>query len=76
MATLRTGDIVMVVRLNLESRGCLGRRPVPGETGSVRTVVEQDGLVTYMVERRRPDGTEEWLGDFEEADLALKSRRA
>jgi hypothetical protein len=74
MATLRTGDIVTVVRLNWESRGCLGRRPVPGETGRVRTVVEQDGLVTYMVERRRPDGTEEWLGDFDEGDLKLKNR--
>jgi hypothetical protein len=75
MAALRTGDVVTVVRLNLESRGCLGRHPAPGETGRVRTVVEQNGLVTYIVERRRPDGTEDWLGDFAEGDLELKNRR-
>jgi hypothetical protein len=72
MATLRSGDLVTVVRLNLESHGCIGRRPRPGDAGRVRHVIEENGYVTYIVECLRPDGTEEWLCDFDEGDLELK----
>jgi hypothetical protein len=72
MATMRAGDVVSVVRLNPESRGCIGRRPQAGDVGRVRHVIEENGYVTYIVECQRPDGTEEWLCDFDEGDLELK----
>jgi hypothetical protein len=74
MAEFREDDIVAIVRLNCVSHGCLGRHPVTGETGRVRNVIEGEGFTTYIVERLRPDGTEEWLCDFDEGDLELKRR--
>jgi hypothetical protein len=74
MAAFRAGDIVAIVRLNPEAHGCLGRHPQPGETGRVRHVIEENGYLTYIVEGLRPDGTEDWLCDFDEKDLELKSR--
>jgi hypothetical protein len=74
MAVFHEGDIVAIVRLNCGSHGCLGRHPVTGETGRVRNVIEGEGFTTYIVERLRFDGTEEWLCDFDEANLELKSR--
>ena len=71
---LRAGDLVTVVRMNLGSHGCLGRHPLPGETGRVRHVIEENGYITCIVECLRPDGTEEWLCDFDESDLELKNR--
>jgi hypothetical protein len=74
MAAFGAGDIVAIVRLNAKAHGCLGRHPQPGETGRVRHVIEENGYLTYIVERLHPDGTEDWLCDFDEADLELKSR--
>jgi hypothetical protein len=72
MAAFRVGDMVKIVRLDLTSHGCLGRHPVPGETGRVRNVIEGEDFITYIVERLHPDGTEDWLCDFDEEDLVAE----
>jgi hypothetical protein len=69
MAAFRVGDIVKVARVDLSSHGCIGRHPETGETGRVRNVIEGEDFITYIVERLRPDGTEDWLCDFDEEDL-------
>ena len=74
MATLHAGDIVTVLRLNLDSHRCLGRHPAAGETGRIRTVIEGDGFVMYIVEHLHSDGTVDWVCDFDEGDLGLLSR--
>jgi hypothetical protein len=71
MAAFREGDIVKVARVDLSSHGCIGRHPEAGETGTVRTVIRGKGFITYIVERLHPDGTEDWLCDFDGEETAV-----